>query len=61
MMMDLSAILLLAAAATPRGADARERAEAYYFYSLGQQARLAGEHDQLRLRSRQPRHPDADP
>ena len=45
MMMDLSAILLLAVAAPPP-ADARERAEAYYFYSLGQQARLSGSSDE---------------
>jgi tetratricopeptide (TPR) repeat protein len=47
MMTSVSAILLFAAAAAPtRAPEPRERAEAYYYYSLGHQARLAGSADE---------------
>src|SRR6185436_7512777 len=47
MTMSLSAIIFLAVAATPaRGASVRDHSEAYYYFSLGQQARLAGSADE---------------
>ena len=58
-MTSLSAILLLVAAPAPppRTADPRERAEAYYYYSLGHQARLAGSADEALAEYRKARRP----